>query len=201
MKIPISYIFHQFFLQQRVSLNLLKKKKRLKDIQQRANDLGRLKKISYLQIRVGIIDMVCIIDFSQQNRLFPHHFLYPPASALCVTFTAFGSANSVRSMTTPRSQEHGDGGCRPPQIQINFNFRVQHEPRGVLERMNSSMNRSEPAVLRATASGILWEISTVLTRRLHKCISTQLVKSAVSKLVFSLQCVVVNTGVDWMLCE
>lgn len=105
-KFPSHTFFTNFFIGAGLTKSAEGKKKRFKDIQQRANDLGMAKKISYLQIRVGIIDMVCIIDFCQRNRLFPHHFLYPPASALCVTFTAFGSANSVRSMTTPRSQEH-----------------------------------------------------------------------------------------------
>lgn len=41
-----------------------------------------VRKISYFQIQVGIIDTVCIIDFFQRNRLFHIAFYTPPPAPL-----------------------------------------------------------------------------------------------------------------------
>lgn len=119
-----------------------------------------LKKICYFQIQVGIIDTVCIIDFFQRNGLFHINFYTPPACAICVTFTAFGSANSVRSMRTPRSQEHGgvmmvSAASDIDQLTLVCTINLGG---GALERRKASVDQSWPSVIRAIRSGILWEI-------------------------------------------
>lgn len=78
---------------------------------QRANDLGRfrvkkndhqLSSDSGRYHRYGLYYWFLREIYFTKSLFIPHN----PTCAICVTFTAFGSANSARSMKTPRSQEH-----------------------------------------------------------------------------------------------